>query len=136
LAFALGPPVSDGVTTKTFGLGHAGTDIAAPLGTPVFPIAGGLVAKTAYSGTAGNYVVITHIPGIESRYLHLDSINVRTGSSVTRSEVIGSVGSTGKSTGPHLHLEIRVCGVPLPAGLILIPGRLVKKLYSSLGGSL
>jgi len=92
---------------------HNGIDIAAPTGTPVYAIKEGKVIYAKYMGNAGNAVIIQHSGDTESRYYHLSKISVRAGQEVEMNEKIGEVGSTGKSTGPHLHLEIRIAAVPI-----------------------
>lgn len=91
---------------------HAGIDLAAPTGTPVRSVADGIVQSAGSSSGYGNLVTIRHATGIESYYGHLSRIDVRPGSIVSAGELIGAVGSTGNSTGPHLHLEIRHNGAP------------------------
>lgn len=87
---------------------HAGTDIAAPTGTPVLAVAPGEVATADYLGGYGLTVILRHEEGTqESRYAHLSEIFVQPGESVDQGNVIGLVGSTGFSTGPHLHFEWR-----------------------------
>ena len=100
--------------TATFGMSsglwsstHTGLDFAAPSGTPLHAIAGGVVTSTGYDGAYGNKTVITLEDGTEVWYCHQTSYLVNTGDTVSAGEVIGSVGSTGNVTGPHLHLEIR-----------------------------
>ena len=141
--FLIRPPVDGGVVTSRFGVRHAfdrsfhtGTDIALPIGSPVNSISFGTVKRTGYSERGGNYVIISHLPGTESRYLHLDSINVIPGERVNHFTIIGTVGNTGISTGPHLHFEIRVGGVPLPAYALSLPGRLLQRagVYAFIGG--
>ena len=92
---------------------HTGLDIAAPMGTGVRPIAAGTVTFAAYNGSYGNLVKVDHGNGIESWYAHCSAIYVGIGQSVDTSTTISAVGSTGNSTGPHLHLEIRVGGSPV-----------------------
>ena len=88
---------------------HAGIDLAGPVGTPIYATADGLVSEAAYnSGGYGNLVKIDHGRGIETRYGHLSSFSVRPGQRVTRGQVIGRMGSTGRSTGSHLHYEVRI----------------------------
>ena len=88
---------------------HAGIDLAGPVGTPIYATADGLVSEAAYnSGGYGNLVKIDHGRGIETRYGHLSSFSVRAGQRVTRGQVIGRMGSTGRSTGSHLHYEVRI----------------------------
>jgi len=89
---------------------HGGIDLAAGYGTEVPAAAGGTVVTADEQGGYGLTVVIRHPDGIESRYAHLSSIAVRPGDSVTRGQQIGRVGSTGRSTGPHLHFEVTAAG--------------------------
>ncbi|MGI5985092.1 MAG: peptidoglycan DD-metalloendopeptidase family protein [Clostridiales bacterium] len=89
---------------------HAGEDIGAPSGTSILAADSGTVAVAAYSSSYGNYVVISHGNGISTLYAHMSSMAVSVGASVTKGQVIGYVGSTGWSTGPHLHFEVRVNG--------------------------
>ncbi len=89
---------------------HAGIDIAAPRGTPVVAPADGHVVYAGYHTAYGNLVVIDHGYGLSTKYGHLSRINVRVGARIQRSEVLGRVGSTGRSTGPHLHFEVHQDG--------------------------
>jgi murein DD-endopeptidase MepM/ murein hydrolase activator NlpD len=91
---------------------HAGIDLAAPTGTPVRAVTDGVVQVAGSSSGYGNLITIKHATGIETYYGHLSRIDVRAGSTVAAGDLIGSVGSTGNSTGPHLHLEIRHSGKP------------------------
>jgi murein DD-endopeptidase MepM/ murein hydrolase activator NlpD len=107
-------PLSGYRITATFGMSsglwsstHTGLDFAAPSGTPLHAIAGGVVTSTGYDGAYGNKTVITLEDGTEVWYCHQTSYLVNTGDTVSAGEVIGSVGSTGNVTGPHLHLEVR-----------------------------
>lgn len=90
---------------------HTGTDIAAPNGTSIKAAANGIVLISTYGNSYGNYVVIQHQNGIQTLYAHMSSRNVKEGAVVNQGDVIGYVGSTGSSTGNHLHLEFRVNGV-------------------------
>ncbi|YCO02297.1 peptidoglycan DD-metalloendopeptidase family protein [Vibrio sp. VNB-15] len=92
---------------------HLGTDYAVPIGTPIQSIADGVVVKSRYNRFAGNYINIRHTNGAISRYLHLSHSNVRTGDNVTKGQTIGRTGNTGRTTGPHLHLELIIDGVPV-----------------------
>jgi murein DD-endopeptidase MepM/ murein hydrolase activator NlpD len=85
---------------------HKGIDIAAPEGTAVQAALGGEVVSARYEYGYGNTVVLRHAGGMETRYAHLGSISVREGEQVASQTVLGSVGSTGRSTGPHLHFEV------------------------------
>jgi murein DD-endopeptidase MepM/ murein hydrolase activator NlpD len=88
---------------------HQGIDLAAPVGTPIYATADGVVSDAGWnSGGYGNLVKLNHGRGIETRYGHLSSILVRPGQRVTRGQQIGRMGSTGRSTGSHLHYEVRI----------------------------
>ncbi len=120
---ALVSPV-DGVMTSKYGprkhpiLGvvrlHAGVDWAAPTGTPVRAAAAGKVARMGVAGGYGNLVTLTHPGGMETRYAHLHRFarGLKVGDVVQAGQVIGEVGTTGRSTGPHLHFETRLAGKP------------------------
>jgi murein DD-endopeptidase MepM/ murein hydrolase activator NlpD len=90
---------------------HNGTDYAAPRGTPVFSSGDGRVVEAGYTRANGNYVFIQHGERYVTKYLHLNKRKVKTGQKVVQSQVIGTVGSTGAATGPHLHYEFLVNGV-------------------------
>lgn len=90
--------------------GYNGVDLAAPTGTPLMAAAAGevIVAKASgYNGGYGQYVVIQHDNGSQTLYAHMSSVSVSSGESVAKGQVIGAVGSTGKSTGAHVHFEVR-----------------------------
>lgn len=86
---------------------HRGADYAAPIGAPVRATAPGEVVMAGARGAYGMHVRIRHAGGFETRYAHLSRIDVRAGDEVPRGAMIGLVGSTGRSTGPHLHYEVR-----------------------------
>jgi murein DD-endopeptidase MepM/ murein hydrolase activator NlpD len=90
---------------------HRGTDYAAPRGTPVYAAGEGRVTESGYTRANGNYVVIQHGEAYTTKYLHLHKRKVRQGDRVGQQQVIGTVGSTGAATGPHLHYEFLVNGV-------------------------
>jgi len=92
---------------------HNGLDMAAPTGTLIAAAGRGRVAMARRRIVTGNTVVIEHQPGVYSLYYHLERIDVQTGQTVDQGDIIGTVGSTGLSTGPHLHWEVRVAGVPV-----------------------
>jgi murein DD-endopeptidase MepM/ murein hydrolase activator NlpD len=92
---------------------HPGLDIAAPSGTTVSAAAAGTVIMAQWYGGYGNYILIDHGGGYSTGYGHLSAIYVSNGQSVSRGQAIGAVGSTGQSTGPHLHFEIRIAGKPV-----------------------
>jgi murein DD-endopeptidase MepM/ murein hydrolase activator NlpD len=92
---------------------HAGTDFAAPVGTPVYATADGVIVSAGWSPGYGRLVKIQHEFGIETRYAHLNAMHVSVGQRVSRGERIGDMGNSGRSTGPHLHYEVRVGGSPV-----------------------
>ena len=92
--------------------GHPGIDFAAEEGAGVYAVAGGIVSAAAYDVEKGNYVVLDHGGGLETEYQHMKSLLVSAGQSVVQGQVLGYVGSTGNSTGPHLHFEARQDGAP------------------------
>jgi murein DD-endopeptidase MepM/ murein hydrolase activator NlpD len=89
---------------------HNGVDLAAPTGTPVYATADGRVGMAQWYSSYGNYVQIEHGGSLQTRYAHLSSYTVQPGTMVRKGDLIGYVGSTGRSTGPHLHYEVRVDG--------------------------
>ncbi len=91
---------------------HAGADISAPSGTPIRAVDSGVVIQAGWNGGYGNLVTIGHGGGLTSSYAHQLSMSVSAGQTVQRGQVIGTVGSTGLSTGPHLHFEARIGGAP------------------------
>lgn len=103
---------------------HAGTDYAAPIGTPVMSVKDGVVVKSTRSWSAGRYVVVRHDDKSESKYFHLDERWVEEGQRVKKGDLVGVVGKTGRVTGPHLHFELRDRrGVPLDMTVERWPGR-------------
>jgi murein DD-endopeptidase MepM/ murein hydrolase activator NlpD len=86
---------------------HPGFDLAAPKGTPVGAAAAGKVVSAGVAGGYGNLIIVDHGNGYTTRYGHLSAIDVKVGDQVTPGQIIGAVGSTGYSTGPHLHFEVR-----------------------------
>lgn len=93
-----------------WGRQHQGIDMAAPVGTPVFATGDGVVVFAGWQRGYGNLIKITHELGTETRYAHLSKIRVKQGQRVSRNTLIGDIGNTGRSTGPHLHYEVRVDG--------------------------
>jgi murein DD-endopeptidase MepM/ murein hydrolase activator NlpD len=102
---------------------HDGIDFAAPTGTPIVAAAGGVVVAASYHYQYGNMVDIDHGNDIMTRYAHASKLRVRLGDIVKRGEHIADIGSTGRSTGPHLHFEVRVKGVPQNPQKFLAEGR-------------
>jgi murein DD-endopeptidase MepM/ murein hydrolase activator NlpD len=89
---------------------HTGVDYAAPTGTPVMSVADGVVIESSYQGAYGNMVVVQHNARQNTVYAHLSRMQVKRGQTIKQGDIIGAVGSTGLSTGPHLHFEFRVNG--------------------------
>ncbi len=126
-------PVTAGMYSSNFGYRldpfngkstfHAGIDFIAQSGTPVLSAAGGKVIAAQWSGDYGNVVDIEHDKGIATRYAHLSAMSVKEGEIVQKGQNIGAVGSTGRSTGAHLHFEVRENGVPLNPGRFLALGK-------------
>ena len=117
LGISLIKPVS-GTISSRFGAmssirsgAHTGLDIAAPYGTRIKAAAAGKVAFAGYKGAYGNMIAIDHGNGVMTYYCHCSSLKASVGQKVSQGTVIAAVGSTGNSTGNHLHLEIRVNGV-------------------------
>jgi murein DD-endopeptidase MepM/ murein hydrolase activator NlpD len=102
---------------------HAGLDMVAPAGAEVRAAAPGRVVLAGWNGGYGQMVEIRHQDGIATRYGHLSKILVKTGEQVAAGAVIGRVGSTGRSTGPHLHYETRRDDEPVNAAPYLAAGR-------------
>lgn len=110
-------PLGRAMLTSRFGMrahpmlgvrrAHAGIDLAAPTGTPVFATGAGRVTAANWQGGYGLLVSVNHGAGLQTRYAHLSGIAVRSGQNVKAGDLIGTVGSTGRSTGPHLHYELR-----------------------------
>lgn len=95
---------------RRWGRAHEGIDMAAPVGTPVSATGDGVVVFAGRQGAYGNLIKIQHELGTETRYGHLSKIRVKTGQRVSQGDRIGDMGNTGRSTGPHLHYEVRVNG--------------------------
>ena len=113
-------PLADFTFTSAFGVRsdpfrggasmHAGIDLASKVGTPIYATADGMVNRAEWFGGYGNCVEIEHGKGISTRYGHMSKIVAHDGQRVARGDLIGYVGSTGRSTGPHLHYEVRIDG--------------------------
>lgn len=113
-------PLAAASTTSNYGMrshpvlggmhAHKGIDLAAPTGTPVYATADGMVGRADWFSSYGLYVAIDHGSKLETRYAHMSRLAVAAGQHVRKGDIIGYVGSTGRSTGPHLHYEVRVAG--------------------------
>lgn len=120
-------PLEGAALTSSFGMRthpvlggrrqHHGIDLAAPSGTPVYATADGIVSRADWYSSYGLYISVEHGASMQTRYAHLSRLAVAAGDSVKKGDLIGYVGSTGRSTGPHLHYEVRVEGLavnPIP----------------------
>jgi murein DD-endopeptidase MepM/ murein hydrolase activator NlpD len=120
-------PLAGSVLTSNFGMRthpvlggtrrHNGIDLAATSGTPVYATADGVVSRADWYSSYGLYISLEHGASLQTRYAHLSRLAVAAGDTVKKGDVIGYVGSTGRSTGPHLHYEVRVDGLavnPIP----------------------
>ena len=113
-------PVVSSFMTSGFGMrehpllggwrAHTGIDLAAPIGSPIRATSDGQVSRADWFGGYGLFVSLEHGGGVQTRYGHMARLNVLEGQRVRKGDVIGFVGSTGRSTGPHLHYEIRLDG--------------------------
>jgi murein DD-endopeptidase MepM/ murein hydrolase activator NlpD len=120
-------PVNNVALTSSYGMrvhpvlggrrAHKGVDLAAPTGTPIYATADGVVRKAEWFSSYGLFVQLEHGASLETRYGHMSRLNVFDGQQVRKGDLIGYVGSTGRSTGPHLHYEVRIGGTavnPIP----------------------
>ncbi len=92
---------------------HKGLDIAGPIGTPIFATADGMVGRAQWVRGYGKYIEVEHGNAIQTRYGHMSALNVAPGQRVRQGDLIGFMGSTGRSTGSHLHYEVRIGGEPV-----------------------
>jgi len=114
-------PLDGAALTSGFGMrthpvlggrrGHKGIDLAMPTGTPIYATADGVISKAEWFSSYGLYIALEHGGNIQTRYGHMSRLNVAAGQQVRKGDLIGYVGSTGRSTGPHLHYEVRIGGV-------------------------
>jgi murein DD-endopeptidase MepM/ murein hydrolase activator NlpD len=127
VAVPSGMPLRGATLTSSYGMrthpvlrqrrAHKGVDLAAPTGTPIYATADGVVTRADWFSSYGLYISIDHGADLETRFAHLSRLAVGNGERVKKGDLIGYVGSTGRSTGPHLHYEVRVSGVavnPIP----------------------
>ncbi|QKG70789.1 M23 family metallopeptidase [Erythrobacter mangrovi] len=113
-------PLDNTTLTSDFGMrthpvlggrrNHKGVDLSAPMGTPIYATADGYVSKAEWFSSYGNFVSLEHGAELQTRYAHMSRIAVAPGTRVQKGDIIGYVGSTGRSTGPHLHYEVRIGG--------------------------
>ena len=138
-------PLDDYRTSSSYGMrthpvlgglrGHKGIDMAAPTGTPIYATADGLVSKAEWFSSYGNFIAIGHGGELETRYAHLSRIAVASGQRVRKGDLIGYVGSTGRSTGPHLHYEVRVAGQAVDPTPYMTESGAERAFALALGGS-
>src|SRR5690554_376984 len=110
---------------------HEGLDFAAPKGTPIHASSGGVVTEARYVPGYGKMVEINHGNGLVTRYAHASSINVKQGDLIEKGQMIARVGSSGRSTGAHLHFEVRIAGHPLDPRLFLAQAKGNEQLVAS-----
>ena len=113
-------PLDSSAMTSGFGMrihpvlggrrGHKGIDLASPIGTPVHAPADGVISRADWFSSYGLFVSIEHGGSLQTRFGHMSRLNVAAGQTVKKGDIIGYVGTTGRSTGPHLHYEVRVAG--------------------------
>jgi len=136
-------PISSGYYSSNYGYRidpitgrsafHTGVDLIAPPGTPVMAAAGGVVSQAGYIAEYGNIVDVDHDNGLTSRYAHLSKSLVKAGDVVMKGQVIARVGNTGRTTGPHLHFEVREKGIPLnPNKFFALAGKSAEVVNASL----
>ena len=120
-------PVNGAALTSGYGMrihpvlggrrAHKGVDLSEPVGSPVYATADGMVSRADWFSSYGLFISLEHGGNIQTRYGHLSRLNVAAGQAVHKGDLIGYVGTTGRSTGPHLHYEVRIAGVavnPVP----------------------
>ena len=120
-------PVTNGTVTQAWSVEcashhfHSGIDLAAPLDTPIHAATAGTIRVERERGGYGLYILLTRDPQLSTLYGHLDWPLVQTGDLVAAGQTIALMGSTGNSTGPHLHFEVRIAGVPVDPLPLLTP---------------
>ncbi len=114
---------------------HQGIDLAQPTGTPIRATADGVVGRADWFSSYGLFVSLEHGGSIETRYGHMSRLNVAAGQAVKKGDIIGYVGSTGRSTGPHLHYEVRIAGVAVNPIPYMQGDSVVSESEVALGGS-
>ncbi len=119
---------------------HKGIDLASPVGSPIYATADGVVSRADWFSSYGLYISLDHGASLETRYGHLSRLNVAEGQTVRKGDLIGYVGTTGRSTGPHLHYEVRISGtavnpIPYMQGDAWAGTLAVKDTSSAKGGS-
>lgn len=138
-------PLDDFRTSSNYGMrahpvigglrAHKGIDMAAPTGTPIYATADGMVSKAEWFSSYGNFIAIGHGGDLETRFGHLSRMAVSAGQRVRKGDLIGYVGSTGRSTGPHLHYEVRVGGMAVDPSPYMSESGAQRAFAAALGGS-
>jgi murein DD-endopeptidase MepM/ murein hydrolase activator NlpD len=100
---------------------HKGIDIPGPVGTPIYATADGTIGRAQWVGGYGKYVEINHGNAVQTRYGHLSAMNVSPGQRIRKGDILGYMGSTGRSTGSHLHYEVRIAGEAINPIAFLAP---------------
>ncbi len=124
-----GLPLVNGARSSGFGIRvdpitgarneHLGLDFSGPVGEPILALADGVVSYSGKNAGYGNLVELEHVDGLRTRYAHNDSLLVSRGDRVEKGQKIATLGSTGRSTGPHLHLEVRLNGLPVDPAIFI-----------------
>jgi len=114
---------------------HKGLDMAAPSGTPIYATADGMVSKAEWFSGYGNFIAINHGADLETRFGHLSRFVVSAGQRIRKGDLIGYVGSTGRSTGPHLHYEVRVAGIAVDPTPYMTESGAERAFALAMGGS-
>ncbi len=132
-----GPLTSTYYSSRSYGI-HGALDIAGPNATPITAARSGRVSFTGWNGGYGNLVIVNHENGYQTYYAHMSRITISNGASVARGQQLGLEGSTGNSTGPHVHFEIRRNGakqfIPGSGGQYVQRGNAIPQTYSGLSG--
>ena len=100
---------------------HKGIDIPGPVGTPIYATADGQIGRAEWVGGYGKFVEINHGNSVQTRYGHLSAMNVMPGQRIRKGDILGYMGSTGRSTGSHLHYEVRIAGEAINPSAFLAP---------------
>lgn len=126
--FGEGRSINDAVTSYS----HSGLDLAAPKGTPVHAVNNGIVVLSRHFALTGNTIIVDHGQGLLSYYLHLDTLNVNLNDQVKTGDLMGTVGSTGRSTGPHLHFGMSFYTTYIEPGYLIYGEPITKENHESL----
>jgi murein DD-endopeptidase MepM/ murein hydrolase activator NlpD len=100
---------------------HKGIDIPGPVGTPIYATADGMIGRAQWVSGYGKFVEINHGNAVQTRYGHLSAMNVTPGQRIKKGDILGYMGSTGRSTGSHLHYEVRIAGEAINPTAFLSP---------------